>query len=75
VTLCRETGWTVAVNRPFAGALVPIEYFRTDTRVRAVMIKVNRRLYLDEQTGARDANFDRCRATLRGVLHDLIATA
>ena len=43
--------------------------------MRAVMIEVNRRLYLDEQTGARDANFDRCRATLSLVLHRLIETA
>ena len=72
VTLCREAGWTVAVNRPFAGALVPMAYFGTDTRVRAVMIEVNRRLYLDEPTGAPGAQFDRCHATLSGVLHRLI---
>jgi N-formylglutamate deformylase len=72
VTLCREVGWTVAVNRPFAGALVPMTHFGKDARVRAVMIEVNRRLYLDEQKGARGANFDRCRAILSGVLRQLI---
>ena len=65
-------GWTVAVNRPFAGALVPAAYFRRDVRVRSVMIEVNRRLYLNEQTGARSARFDDCRTALTGVLHDVI---
>jgi N-formylglutamate amidohydrolase len=74
VTLCQEAGWSVAVNRPFAGALVPIAYFGSDARVRAVMIEVSRRLYLDEQTGAAGADFERCRARLSGVLHRLIDT-
>ena len=37
-------------------------------------IEVNRRLYLDEQTGAAGANVERCRAALSGVLHRLIET-
>ena len=72
MTLCWEAGWTVAVNRPFAGALVPMAYFRRDARVRSLMIEVNRRLYLNEQTGARGTTFDQCRATLTGVLHGVI---
>ncbi|MBO4903047.1 MAG: N-formylglutamate amidohydrolase [Lachnospiraceae bacterium] len=40
-------GYTVAVNRPFAGAIVPLRFYRTDPRVHAVMIEVNRGLYMD----------------------------
>jgi len=72
VALCREAGWTVEVNRPFAGALVPMAYFGKDSRVRAVMIEVNRRLYLDQRTGVRGPDFDRCRTSLSSVLHGLI---
>jgi N-formylglutamate deformylase len=31
-------GWSVAVNRPFAGALVPMRFYRKDLRVRAIMV-------------------------------------
>jgi N-formylglutamate amidohydrolase len=72
VGLCRDAGWTVAVNRPFQGALVPAAYFRTDARIRAVMFEVNRRLYLDEQTGTAGPDFDGCRTTLSAVLQRLI---
>ena len=40
----RERGWTVAVNRPFAGALVPQPMWGRDPRVTAVLVDVNRRL-------------------------------
>lgn len=51
-------GFTVAHNRPFAGALVPAMYYERDARVMAVMVEVNRGLYMDEATGERLATFD-----------------
>jgi N-formylglutamate deformylase len=72
VTLCRDAGWTVAINRPFAGALVPTAYFRSERRLRALMIEVNRQLYLDERTGARNLQFDSCKDTLSAVLRAVI---
>ena len=44
-------GFTVAVNHPYAGALVPLAFYRQDARVMAVMVEINRRLYVDESTG------------------------
>jgi N-formylglutamate deformylase len=43
-----RVGWSVAVNDPFSGALVPAPYYRRDARVTGIMVEVNRRLYLDE---------------------------
>jgi N-formylglutamate deformylase len=48
VTEFRRIGWTVSVNDPFSGALVPGSRYRRDRRVKAVMVEVNRRLYLHE---------------------------
>lgn len=48
VTEFRRKGWTVSVNDPFSGALVPGNRYRRDHRVKAIMVEVNRRLYLHE---------------------------
>lgn len=45
---CGALGWTVAVDRPYAGTLVPAAWYRCDPQVLSVMIEVNRRLYLEE---------------------------
>lgn len=45
-----RSGWSVAVNEPFAGALVPASRYRRDSRVKAVMVEVNRDLYLDRES-------------------------
>ena len=41
-------GYTVELNRPYAGSMVPLEYLGTEPRVLSIMIEVNRRLYLRE---------------------------
>jgi N-formylglutamate amidohydrolase len=62
---------SVAVNRPFSGALVPMRYFRNDDRVTSVMIEVNRQLYLDEVTGKIGPDFSRIQSVLAKVLENV----
>jgi len=67
-------GLEVAVNRPYAGALVPARWYRRDKRVSAVMIEINRRLYMDETTGQKNAGFAEARATVQSVVTGLVAS-
>lgn len=60
----RRLGWSVAVDRPFAGTLVPMAYYRKDQRVFSIMIEVNRRLYLDEPSGLPLTEFESVRTRL-----------
>jgi N-formylglutamate amidohydrolase len=70
-----EPGWRVAVDRPFAGALVPMRFYRKDFRVRAIMVEVRRGLYMDERLGARLAQFDEVRERIVGVLRTIAGVA
>jgi N-formylglutamate amidohydrolase len=61
-------GYDVALNTPFAGALVPLERYRQDQRVHSVMIEVRRDLYMDESTGAMLPDYGHVRARLQNML-------
>ncbi len=63
-------GMSVARNFPFAGAITPMKHYRKDARVQSVMIEVNRKLYMDEETGEKLPAFGR----IRGVLHELLVS-
>ena len=41
----RSCGYSVALNDPFAGTLIPMEHYQHDKRVKGIMIEVNRDLY------------------------------
>ncbi len=73
IRMFESVGWTVAVNRPFAGALVPIRFYGKDRRVRALMIEVNRRLYMDELTGEKLPGFTEVGEQVRRVVAALAA--
>jgi N-formylglutamate deformylase len=64
VAATKEEGYSVAVDAPFAGALVPLASYRQDRRIMSVMIEVNRGLYMDERSGRKKRGFDRVRAAI-----------
>ncbi len=70
-----DAGWTVGIDRPFAGTVVPAGLHRRDARVRSLAISVNRRRCLDEATGEIGPGFESVRAMLEGILRTLTAVA
>ncbi len=47
--MMHQLDWSVGINRPYAGTLVPTTFYGKDQRVLSVMIEVNRRLYLTDE--------------------------
>ena len=70
-SVAKEAGYSVAIDAPFSGALVPLAFFHKESRVSSVMIEVNRRLYMNEQTGERKKEFDE----VREIVGKLIVSA
>jgi N-formylglutamate deformylase len=64
VAAAEKEGYSVAVDAPFAGALVPLSSYQTDRRILSVMIEVNRRLYMDELSGQKTQDFRTVRAAI-----------
>lgn len=60
----QRTGWSVRVNDPFAGALVPASKYKLDNRVSSIMVEVNRALYMDERKGVKLECFSKVQAQL-----------
>jgi N-formylglutamate deformylase len=76
VTAVGAEGYSLAVDAPFSGALVPLASYRKDRRIMSVMIEVNRRLYMDENTGFKKHNFEQvCSAVGRLIVIAANATA
>lgn len=68
-----RNGWRVAVNDPFAGALVPASRYRVDPRVTTVMVEVNRDLYLDRKSFEPKSDFGQVAAAIKDHCIDALA--
>jgi N-formylglutamate amidohydrolase len=66
-------GFEVAIDRPFAGALVPLEFYGRDPRVMAFMVEINRGLYMDEDSGERITGFDKLCRQVRSAIDRIAA--
>ena len=64
ISAAEADGYSVAVDAPFSGALVPLSSYQKDHRILSVMIEVNRRLYMDEKSGKMRDDFGKVRAAL-----------
>jgi N-formylglutamate deformylase len=72
---CRLQGFSVAVDFPYAGCLVPAVY-AADRRVPAIMVEVNRGLYLQQPdpaaTPALGADYFRVKTALNTLLLGMV---
>lgn len=72
-TVFEAAGWSVALNRPYAGGYTTRLWGRPDEGFHAVQIELNRALYLDEATFLPSAGFGRCRGVVARVVAALAA--
>jgi len=69
-----DVGWQVALNRPYAGSIVPSSFHRKDAHVYSVMVEVNRSLYMNEDTGERSAEFGEVRQKVESASKAIVAS-
>jgi N-formylglutamate amidohydrolase len=63
--------FTTAVNRPFSGSLVPLAFYEKDPRVLSVMIELNRSLYMDQEMGTKNNQYEKVRSVVEAALLSL----
>jgi N-formylglutamate amidohydrolase len=64
-------GYSLGIDTPYSGALVPIEHYQKNKGVEAIMLEVNRRMYLNEPTNEKSENFETTKSVLQGFLDGL----
>jgi N-formylglutamate amidohydrolase len=67
----RRRGFDVAINQPFSGTFIPMDFYRREPRAASIMIELNRSLYLQEDTAQKHAGFGRVQTEVRGILMEL----
>ncbi len=67
-----KLGYSVAINHPFAGTIVPMAYYQQEPQVRSIMIEINRKLYMHEDTGEKGPLFARVKDDIAMVVSQIL---
>ena len=54
----RDRGYTVGIDWPYSGALVPMMHYQKNKKVKAIMLEINRKLYLEPGTNTKSSNYE-----------------
>jgi len=71
--LLTNLGYTVLINSPYAGTMIPMKYYKKNRNVMGLMIEVNRKLYMANSNGvvSKTASFDNTRKTIKNIFQYL----
>ena len=64
----RRSGYTIALNRPYAGGYITSHFGRPSDRNHAVQIEINRALYMNEASYEKSPNFESLKTDLTGLI-------
>lgn len=54
----KNSGFSVEINSPFSGTIVPIYYYKKNNKVISVMIEINRKIYMNEENFEADEDIN-----------------
>lgn len=54
-----DNGYTVSVNNPYSGTMIPLKHYNKDKNLLSIMIEVNRRIYLNEDLSIKTIEVDK----------------
>lgn len=67
----KDSGFRVAINRPYAGGFTTRHYGQPARNVHALQIEINRALYMNETTLEKAPSFDQLREVMKNLLAHL----
>jgi N-formylglutamate amidohydrolase len=70
ISFFEKAGYTLGVDWPYRGSIVPIEYYKKNRSVATIMLEINRSLYLKEPTNQKSEKYEQ----IKEVVNDYIKT-
>ena len=68
VAYFKDKGYSLGINQPFSGTIVPMAFYKKDKRVQSIMLEVNRKLYLKEPGKEKSDNYASTKEIVQGFL-------
>ena len=69
ITYFENLGYSLGVDWPYSGSIVPMKYYQKEKRVSSIMLEINRKLYLNEPTNEKSTEYNKTKEVVQGYLN------
>lgn len=70
-TYFENLGYSLGVDWPYSGSIVPMKYYQKEKRVNSIMLEINRKLYLNEPSNEKSTEYNKTKEVVLGYLNML----
>lgn len=63
-----ERGFSLGVDRPYSGSIVPMNYYQQNKNVQSIMLEINRKLYLNEPSNEKSKSYPEIKKVVQEFL-------
>lgn len=70
VSFFEKAGYSVGIDWPYTGSIVPLEHYMKNKNVQSIMLEINRALYLEEPTNNKSEKYQQ----IKGLVNKYIQT-
>jgi len=63
-------GYTVEVDNPYSGTMVPLKHYQKESKVHSIMIEINRKLYMNED-GTKSRHYPLLKQLINQILTEI----
>jgi N-formylglutamate deformylase len=71
ISYFNDKEYSLGIDWPYCGTIVPIDFYKKDNRVRSIMLEVNRKLYLKEPSNEKSENYAATKEIVQGFLREM----
>jgi N-formylglutamate deformylase len=66
-------GYSVKINNPYSGTMIPLKYYQKEKQVMGIMIEVNRKLYMSDNNGRilKNKKFNIIKTLITNVVNEI----
>ena len=69
ITYFENLGYSLGVDWPYNGSIVPMKYYQKEKRVSSIMLEINRKLYLNEPNNEKSTEYNKTKEVVQGYLN------
>lgn len=71
IAFFKNKSYTFGIDWPYKGTIVPMEFYQTNKNVHSIMLEINRKLYLKEDSNEKSESYEENKGVVKEYINEV----